>query len=93
MTTQHASELLAELLQNLMDVTGEPPEANCSCHLSPPCSDCVDYGSWREVFSACQSAIARATLVAPSTSQPVSADLLKALKAHEAIAAAIKGGA
>lgn len=24
------------------------PEANCSCHISPPCSDCVENGAIRE---------------------------------------------
>lgn len=27
------------------------PEKNCSCHLHPPCSDCVDYGWLREIQS------------------------------------------
>lgn len=33
------------------------PEAGCSCHISPPCADCVDYASIREA-----QAIARAAL-------------------------------
>lgn len=24
------------------------PDPNCSCHISPPCSDCVEYGGIRE---------------------------------------------
>ena len=27
----------------------EAPDSNCSCHISPPCSDCVDYGDIREM--------------------------------------------
>lgn len=27
------------------------PEPNCSCHISPPCNDCVDYGAVREVLA------------------------------------------
>ncbi|NDI85041.1 hypothetical protein [Undibacterium crateris] len=25
-----------------------PPEANCSCHISPTCNDCINYGKQRE---------------------------------------------
>jgi len=24
------------------------PDPNCSCHISPPCNNCVDYGGLRE---------------------------------------------
>lgn len=34
------------------------PAANCSCHLSPPCGDCVDYGGIREALAAAKEAIA-----------------------------------
>ena len=27
---------------------GEPPDANCSCHLNPPCQDCIDHNYTRE---------------------------------------------
>lgn len=27
------------------------PESNCSCHISPPCRDCVDYSEVRELKS------------------------------------------
>lgn len=40
---------LAELvLEHLADA--EPPARDCRCHISPPCSDCVDHGPAREVF-------------------------------------------
>jgi hypothetical protein len=50
------AELLASLeqLTNLID---EPPEKNCSCHLSPPCCDCVDYSGLREAFADAKDAI------------------------------------
>lgn len=35
-----------------------PPERNCSCHISPPCSDCVDYGFERELADEIDAAIA-----------------------------------
>jgi hypothetical protein len=43
---------LARQLGNALDEVLcliETPPPNCSCHLSPPCSDCVDYGWSREV--------------------------------------------
>lgn len=35
-----------------------PPEQNCSCHIFPPCSDCVDYGFERELADEIDAAIA-----------------------------------
>lgn len=35
-----------------------PPERNCSCHILPPCSDCVDYGGERELADEIDAAIA-----------------------------------
>ena len=26
------------------------PEPNCRCHISPPCSDCMEYGAVRETI-------------------------------------------
>lgn len=52
-------ELLGALRQ-LMDMTGEPPDANCSCHISPPCNDCVENTGWRDAFTFAQSTIAKA---------------------------------
>ncbi len=42
------ADALARALVNAM---GElhVPEPNCSCHISPPCRDCLDYASIREV--------------------------------------------
>lgn len=31
------------LIKELID-TSIVPEANCSCHLHPPCGDCVEWG-------------------------------------------------
>jgi len=62
-------ELLAAL-ELMLERISEPPEANCSCHLSPPCADCshlsppcadcIDFGGEREAFEEAKSAIARA---------------------------------
>ncbi len=38
------AEDLAEQLEAFI------PERNCSCHLSPPCNDCVDHGYARELL-------------------------------------------
>lgn len=44
---QTAIEVLLEELQSHIDI----PDKNCSCHLSPPCGDCVDYSSIREAIA------------------------------------------
>jgi len=33
------------------------PEAGCSCHVIPPCRDCVEYGSIRETQSVIRAAL------------------------------------
>ena len=42
---------------HLLDCIEAPPEPNCSCHISPPCSDCVDHGSLREAITETKAAI------------------------------------
>lgn len=54
-----APELLAALTF-LMEVT-EPPERNCSCHISPPCGWCVEYSQVAEAHEQAKAAIAKAT--------------------------------
>lgn len=44
--------------EQLLDAIDEPPDAHCSCHLSPPCSDCVDYGYLREAIRDFKAALA-----------------------------------
>lgn len=36
------------------------PDANCSCHVSAPCGDCVQYGGLREAESEARAVIAKA---------------------------------
>lgn len=38
---------------------GEPPDRNCSCHISPPCSDCVDHSFWRDALADARAALAK----------------------------------
>lgn len=45
------------LLSNLMEVVEEPPKRNCSCHISPPCSDCVEWSGLREALSEARTAM------------------------------------
>ena len=46
---------LSDLLRRALDLIGDyteaypAPEPHCSCHLHPPCSDCVDNGYAREL--------------------------------------------
>lgn len=49
-------EWLEELLSNV-----DVPDKNCGCHISPPCSDCVNYSFLREAVEGCQSAVKAAT--------------------------------
>ena len=50
----HKYEALKKKLLNfkgtLEEVVGNiyVPEANCSCHISPPCEDCIENGAIRE---------------------------------------------
>lgn len=50
---------LAGLLEDVLDFIGEPPLPNCSCHISPPCNDCVDHAEAREINSRIESALTR----------------------------------
>ncbi|MGC7464214.1 hypothetical protein QT654_20800 [Xanthomonas citri pv. citri] len=49
---------LEAALERLLEVTEHPPARNCSCHLSPPCSDCVDWGGLREAIADDETALA-----------------------------------
>ena len=55
-----APEML-EALESLIELCEEPPEAMCSCHISPPCSDCQEFSAEREARSIAREVIARAT--------------------------------
>lgn len=39
-------------LSHLLECIEEPPDANCSCHVNPPCFDCVDHSGLREAIKA-----------------------------------------
>ena len=41
----------------LLENIDEPPDSNCSCHISPPCCDCVDHSALREAIAEAKKAI------------------------------------
>lgn len=49
---------LATWVECLLDRMILPPDPNCSCHISPPCDDCVEYSGLREAVEETQSALA-----------------------------------
>ena len=61
---QHYAPVIAEVerLREALEmalVELYAPEPNCSCHISPPCGDCVDYSSIREAADKARTALAR----------------------------------
>ena len=56
---QSAALKLASLaLSEGVEYVDEPPERNCTCHLAPPCNDCVDHSAVREFFIDARKALA-----------------------------------
>ncbi len=51
--------------EELMERTEQPPKANCTCHLAPPCGDCTDWGGLRETRANLQEAIDAAEAAFP----------------------------
>ena len=44
-------------LEYLLDCTEEPPSPNCSCHINPPCHDCVDFSGLRDAIAGAKKAL------------------------------------
>ena len=56
---QSAALKLASLaLTEGVEYVEEPPEKHCTCHISPPCNDCVDHSAVREFFTDARKALA-----------------------------------
>ena len=55
---KEALKLALEALKDLLDQTETPPDTNCSCHIAPPCNDCVDYSGVRYAIEQANKAIA-----------------------------------
>lgn len=51
------ADALETALRALLDCTEPPPDANCSCHIRPPCSDCVNYAALREALDLARTAM------------------------------------
>jgi hypothetical protein len=61
------SELLAickEIPEHL-----DAPERNCSCHISPPCEDCIQYEGIREFLERAKSAVRKVSPVEPTSTE------------------------
>ena len=58
---QAREKVMMVAIESLVENVDRPPDANCSCHISPPCSDCVDYGGLREAFEWVDTALAMPT--------------------------------
>lgn len=56
-----ASWQAIKALQLVCEMVERPPSSNCSCHIAPPCGDCVDYSGLREMFAVVDTAISAAT--------------------------------
>jgi hypothetical protein len=48
---------LGDALEGFIE-NDDTPEANCSCHITPPCEDCVEYAQQRELLSNATEALA-----------------------------------
>lgn len=57
--TAEQRDLLLSALEFLMERIEQPPEPNCSCHISPPCNDCVENAGVREAFEFATGAISK----------------------------------
>lgn len=60
--TEHekaAAPAMRAALEALLEVS-YAPEARCSCHLSPPCGDCVEFGATREAMDDARVALRKA---------------------------------
>lgn len=46
-------------LEDLLEVADLAPEKNCSCHLSPPCNDCIEWNGLRDAIANARAVIAK----------------------------------
>lgn len=76
-----ADELLREARESMFYVLENmepPPEANCNCHTSPPCSDCVNYSALRESITVARQSISRIdAYLASGGWMPIETDVCK----------------
>lgn len=62
MTVEQQRDSLLTALRVLLEQLPEPPEANCSCHISAPCHDCVTWFGEREAFAIAKDSLAKVEL-------------------------------
>lgn len=55
---EQRDELLTAL-EEVLERMDRPPDRNCSCHLSPPCGDCVAFSGVRESIELAEAAVAK----------------------------------
>ena len=46
-------------LEDLLEVADLAPERNCSCHLSPPCNDCLEWNGLRDAIANARAVIVK----------------------------------
>jgi len=46
-------------LEQLLETMELPPDRNCSCHISLPCNDCVEYSGIREAIEHAETVLAK----------------------------------
>lgn len=56
-STLSAARELLDAVAMFIEFAEEPPDRNCSCHIDPPCGDCVEYGGIRKAFELGRAAI------------------------------------
>lgn len=62
--TKSAILALAGLAEEFMDEV-DIPERNCSCHISPPCYDCVENAGLREIAKTLRETIKKVREIQP----------------------------
>jgi hypothetical protein len=60
---------LTAALETLVEFT-DVPDVNCSCHLNPPCVDCVEYGGIRDALERARVVLAKLSPTSPSADHP-----------------------
>jgi len=54
-----AAHTVAVWSSEFLELIPAPPEPNCSCFISPPCNDCVEYAGEREIRAGLQEALSK----------------------------------
>jgi hypothetical protein len=85
---REALKLALEALSDLLDQTETPPDTNCSCHIAPPCHDCVEYSGIRYAMKQARTTIA---LMNEALAQPAHSEWNAALDEAAARIGEMKG--